>query len=246
MILKEFGLQLFSVRDYTEKDFIGTLEKIAEMGYTSVEFAGFGDIPAKEMRAALDRLGLVSLGSHSGLDRLTGDNLKREVEYNAQIGSQYVICPWAPMENRDDVLRLCETLAAASEAVCAAGMKLGYHNHNQEFGKDGDSYYFDIMMDTLSPDQLIMELDVFWSEYAGIDTKAYIRKYGPRCEIIHMKQIENHETKKNVELPRGMIDFAELTKFAADCGAKHFIVEQEAYASDSMESAKENADYLLK
>ena len=35
------GIQLYSVRDSMQEDFEGTLRKIAELGYKSVEFAGF-------------------------------------------------------------------------------------------------------------------------------------------------------------------------------------------------------------
>ena len=36
------AIQLWSVRDETEKNFMGTLEKLARMGYDGVEFAGTG------------------------------------------------------------------------------------------------------------------------------------------------------------------------------------------------------------
>ena len=36
-----YGIQLYSVRDTTPKDMEGTLRALSEMGYTSVEFAGF-------------------------------------------------------------------------------------------------------------------------------------------------------------------------------------------------------------
>ena len=29
----EYGLQMYSVRDFTEKDLLGTLKKVAEIGY---------------------------------------------------------------------------------------------------------------------------------------------------------------------------------------------------------------------
>ena len=37
------GLQLYSVRDDMAKDFKGTLQKVKEMGYDGVEFAGMYD-----------------------------------------------------------------------------------------------------------------------------------------------------------------------------------------------------------
>jgi sugar phosphate isomerase/epimerase len=37
----EYGLQLFSVRDITGNDLEGALKAVAELGYSSVEYAGF-------------------------------------------------------------------------------------------------------------------------------------------------------------------------------------------------------------
>ena len=35
------GLQLYTVRDYMEEDFFGTIKKAAEIGFKGVEFAGY-------------------------------------------------------------------------------------------------------------------------------------------------------------------------------------------------------------
>ena len=37
----KYGLQMYSVRDAAEKDLLGTLEKVAALGYHYAEFAGF-------------------------------------------------------------------------------------------------------------------------------------------------------------------------------------------------------------
>ncbi|GJM68777.1 hypothetical protein HMSSN036_09930 [Paenibacillus macerans] len=39
--MAKVGLQLYTVRDHLERDFEGTLRKVAELGYKGVEFAGF-------------------------------------------------------------------------------------------------------------------------------------------------------------------------------------------------------------
>ena len=43
------GLQLYTVRDQAEKDFTGTIRRVAELGYTGVEFAGYGNLTSQEM-----------------------------------------------------------------------------------------------------------------------------------------------------------------------------------------------------
>ncbi|MDP6107122.1 MAG: sugar phosphate isomerase/epimerase, partial [Candidatus Brocadiia bacterium] len=52
------GLQLYSVRDDSARDLPGTLEAVAKMGYTGVEFAGYHGYGADDLRKMLDDLGL--------------------------------------------------------------------------------------------------------------------------------------------------------------------------------------------
>src|SRR5512142_3076412 len=61
------ALQLYTVRDELAKDFPGTLEKVAKMGYAGVEFAGYGGLSASDLKGHLERLGLMPVGSHVGL-----------------------------------------------------------------------------------------------------------------------------------------------------------------------------------
>src|SRR5438067_5509944 len=64
------ALQLYTVRDYTAHDMVGTLGRIAEQGYKAVEFAGFGGVPVADLRAALDDLNIRAVSAHVGLDDL--------------------------------------------------------------------------------------------------------------------------------------------------------------------------------
>jgi sugar phosphate isomerase/epimerase len=61
---RPLGVQLFTVMAQLEADFEGTLKALAAIGYREVETIGsFGRDPA-ELRAALDRHGLVSPSQH--------------------------------------------------------------------------------------------------------------------------------------------------------------------------------------
>ena len=48
------SLQLYTVREDLNKDWEGTLERVAEMGYVGVETAGFSYAPS--MEAAIDKI----------------------------------------------------------------------------------------------------------------------------------------------------------------------------------------------
>ena len=44
------ALQLYSLRDLAQQDFVRTLELTAELGYEGVEFAGYGGLSRSEMK----------------------------------------------------------------------------------------------------------------------------------------------------------------------------------------------------
>src|SRR5579862_9458393 len=64
------GLQMYTLRDEMRNDYVGTLRKVAEIGYPAVQFAGYGGLSAAEMKRLLDELGLKAAGSHVGIEAL--------------------------------------------------------------------------------------------------------------------------------------------------------------------------------
>ena len=241
-LLEEFAIQLYSVRDKMENNFIGILEKLGNkgMGYTGVEFAGFGGIPVDEMKKALVDNGLKAVSSHVSLERLTGD-LDYEIEYHKTIGAEYIMCPWAEIKTKADVIALAQKLTPIVEKITAAGIKFGYHNHAHELVMEDGEYLLDILFDNL-PDGTVMELDIFWSEYAEIDSLAYMEKHKNRLEVLHVKQID--KDKNNVDLDKGVIDFKDIIGKAKLMGVRHFIMEQEQYEVCSLTSAENAIRYI--
>lgn len=240
---KPFALQLYSVRDHAEKDFVGTLEKVAGMGYTAVEFAGFGGLDAAALKGHLDRLGLAAYATHTGFDLLSDDEkLKEQLEYHAAIGAPYIICPWYEMKTTEDVKKVAEVLNHVGEEAAKYGIKTGYHNHGHEFETVNGTYLLDLLMAQTDPETVKMELDVFWAEHAGCPCVPFIQKHGARCALVHLKQIDGE--KNSVDLPDGVIDMKAVIETARSFGTDTFIVEQEAYPVDSLISAAVNAGYL--
>jgi len=241
-LLNDFAIQLYSIRDAMEGNFIGVLEKLGNkgFGYTGVEFAGFSGIPADEMKKALDDNGLKAISSHTPLDRLLND-LDEEIAYHKTIGAEYIICPYSEIENKADALSLAQQLTPVAEKVAAAGLKFGYHNHAHEFVVEEGEFLLETIFNNL-PAGSIMELDIYWSEYAGIDSLAFMEKHKNKLELLHVKQIG--EDKRNVEVDKGLIDFADVIKRAQVMGVKHFILEQEEYEVSSMASAENAVKYI--
>ncbi|MEK6707112.1 MAG: hypothetical protein AABZ06_15145, partial [Bdellovibrionota bacterium] len=94
------GLQLYSVREDCKGDLPGTIAAVGKMGYDGVEFAGYFDRSAEDLRKMLDDNGLVCCGTHTGLDTLLEDNLAKTIEFNKTLGNKYLIVPGLPEKNR--------------------------------------------------------------------------------------------------------------------------------------------------
>src|ERR1700730_1502676 len=62
--LDRIGVQLYTVREMMKTDFEGTLAKVAAIGYSEVEFAGYFDHQPKDIRATLNKLHLTAPSEH--------------------------------------------------------------------------------------------------------------------------------------------------------------------------------------
>jgi len=241
-LIEQFSIQLYSLRDVINNDFVGTLKKLGDMGYTGVEFAGYGGLSAGDMKTALTANNLKPVGAHISVDRLV-NNLDEEIAYHKVIGTEYLICPYYDIKTGEDARKLAEILKPVIVKLTDAGFKFAYHNHAHEFAKDGGEYLLDILFQNLPP-QAAMELDIFWITHAGAEPFAYMEKHKDRLKLIHVKQID--KDKNCVDLDRGIIDFKEIITKAKPLGVEHFILEQEKYEVSSLVSVKNGIDYIMK
>jgi sugar phosphate isomerase/epimerase len=234
----EISLQLYSIHGETEKDFVKSIETVGKIGYQGVEFAGYGGLSAGEVKELLLKNHLYSVGSHCGLD-FFGKNFKETLAFNKAIGSKYIICPWAKTDTMEDVERLVSTLNAAAELAAKENIKVGYHNHNHELNKIDGKFPLDLIAEKTN-ENVIIELDIFWAAYAGVDPVEYIKKLGKKAELLHLKQI--NAAKENVDMADGILDMKLVKKTAHY--AKYFILEHEEYDKPVWDSIRNDFDYL--
>lgn len=244
------AVQLYSVRDDMEKDFFGTLQKVKEMGYEGVEFAGlFGHSP-KEVKEMLDKAGLTPISAHVPIDELLNDLPKVVGDYK-EIGCQFIAIPWLDEERRPGFSRYEETLEQIqkiSDEARRQGLTLLYHNHDFEFVKtESGEYALDVMYQSIP--ELVTELDTCWVNIGGEDPAEYIRKYAGRASVVHLKDfwLEGEKPKKMYELigrdnedaeeasgtfelrpvGYGMQDFPKILKACAGSRVDWIVVEQD-------------------
>ncbi|WP_040951965.1 sugar phosphate isomerase/epimerase family protein [Gorillibacterium massiliense] len=243
------GLQLYTLRDQTEKDFIGTIRKVADMGYKAVEFAGYYGVPAKELKSLLDELGLEAPSAHIGLnweepDKLESD-LAAQIEYAKEVGLSYIVTPWAPLPEvptMEDVRKLAATLEKAGKMVTAAGLGYGYHNHDFEFKFVEGKTIMDHLLEIVPAELLVAEFDLGWVHMGGQVPVDYVTRYAGRVPPAHFKDFG--VGTRDTEVGRGVVDLKSVLGVAEQSGIKYFIVEQEEFTSSSLESAKLCLDFF--
>src|SRR5262249_56212622 len=92
--IRRLGVQLYTVREVLEKDFDGTLGKVAAIGFTEVEFAGYFKQTAQQVRDALTRHRLTAPSAHIPYESLTGDKWTRVIDDARTIGHRYLVNAW--------------------------------------------------------------------------------------------------------------------------------------------------------
>lgn len=228
----KIGLQLWSIQEEMAKNFLQTLEKVAEMGYDGVEFAGYYDHSAAEIKAKLQQLNLEVAASHIPIDKLRAD-LDGVIAFEKELGNKYIVCPYATFETVEEWLPFVKELAEINEKVKNAGLTFVYHNHAEEFKTLEDGYVFDHILTHVDK----MELDVYWAAFADVDPVAYLEKYKTRTPLVHIKDMA--ETKdKSTEVGNGILDIKTIAKKAIEIGAEWLIVEQEAFTKPPLESVE--------
>jgi sugar phosphate isomerase/epimerase len=223
--LTRIGMQLYMVRRELEKDFEGTLRRVAELGYREVEFAGYFDRPPKEVRALLDRHGLSSPAGHVTLAALGGD-LGQIIEAAHVIGHEYVLVAWLAPEERkslDDYRRHADLFNRAGEKLKKAGVQFAYHNHDFEFTPLDGRLPYDLLLERMDTGLVKLELDLYWITKGGADPLKYFAKQPGRFHLLHVKDIFAHARK---------------------AGVRHYFVEQDETPGSPFDSLKISMDYL--
>ena len=239
---RKISAQLWSVHDHTAKDFFKTLEALASFGYTGVEFAGYGNIKAQEMKKKLDELQLTAISAHVGIDALQ-NSLDEQLEYLLTLGAKYIVCPGAEINSIENALKYAEIFNRIGEKANKAGLTFAYHNHDFEFVLDQGHYPLEVLFDNVDLRYVKQQPDVFWIAYAGLDVNEYMTKNISRCPILHLKQLQNTQSKRNVDAGDGILDFRYLMDLSP---TTDLVYEQEEFEGDSLESMKRSLEFMVK
>ena len=260
--IPRLGMQLYTVRTELEKEFDGTLAKVAAIGFKEVEFAGYFKNTPQQVRDALKRHGLASPSGHIDYPSLTGDKWARVLEGAHTIGHTYLVNAWVdePIRNQPDAWkRIAETYNQAGEASKRAGIQFAYHNHNFEFAPrkdEGGKLPYDLLLESCDAALVKMELDLCWITAAGKDPVEYYRRSPGRFPLVHVKGLRKlpETTGEAVPIDRilpeitdvghdDVIDWKRIFAQSKTAGIRHYFVEHDV-PKQPIESLKGSHDYV--
>jgi sugar phosphate isomerase/epimerase len=257
---KHIGLQLYTVRDYMEKDPVATLAKVAQIGYTSIEGATytgsekFYGMDPKTFSKLLKDNGLIMPSSHYRLGE-DGPSMKgtvlndwdKAVDDASALGVKYMVCAWLSPAERgtlDHYKKIGADLNKAGAICKKAGIQLCYHNHDFEFIQEDGKYPYEALLANSDKDLVKMEMDMYWVTKANQDPIALINEHPGRFPLWHIKDMDKTTDRMFTEVGNGIIDFKKIFKHADKAGLKYFFVEQDKCPGDPYASITESITYI--
>jgi len=249
--MKNYGLQLYTLRDVFGNDPKSYIKQIGSFGYTQVEsYEGkegmfWGMQPAVFGQCIRDA-GMTLVSSHCDINK----DFEKKVIDASSIGMKYLVCAWVgPQKSIEDFKKIAEDFNVKGALCKKHGIKFAYHNHDYSFKKTDGEIPQDVMMQLTDPALVDFEMDIYWVITGGADPVDYLKKYPGRFKMGHLKdRLKNaqpSETDASCTLGTGSIDFKKILPLAKSNGMEYFFVEQERYdATTPVECTKESAQYL--
>ena len=244
------GAQLYTLRDYckTTEAFAQTLQRVADIGYTSVQVSGTCAYDAQWLADELKKNGLTCNLTHFSYDRIVGETEKVVAEHNT-FGCKYIGVGSMPGWNADGAFEaFVERASDAAKKIAQLGSYFMYHNHNFEYEKQiDDKKLMFALSDAFPPDVLGFTLDTYWVKAGGYDPVEELHRLAGRIPCIHFKDMTVLEdgTKHFAPIGSGILDFEKIAEAAQAGGTKYAFVEQDdCYGEDPFLCLKKSYDYL--
>ncbi len=247
--LGALGIQLYTLRAQAAKDLDGALGAIAAAGYNEVELLEFmrnyGHEPA-EVRAMLDAHGLRAPSTHVSAGHIAS-GLERHIERAQILGHEYlVVASFSPDETEtlDDYKAWADTFNRAGKTLRRHGMWLSFHNHPDDFRTLDGQVPYDVFVERTDPALVRHEFDVGNLVATGRDPMEYLRRFGERYRLFHVKDPVARGSADDTVVGRGIMDWKAFFAALGEMGDRHFYVEQESLTPDLLGDIRRGREFL--
>lgn len=249
------AVQLYTVRDAIRTDLAGTLRRVAEIGFDTVETAFWPDgVTLQQASRALHDAGLRVCSSHIELP--TGDKRQVFLDTAAAFGTTRMIWHGWPEDKRyssvEGTRELIGIYNEASRFAKSNGLQFGIHNHWWEYRNHvGAQRPFEMLLAELDPD-IFFEVDTYWVKVAGFTPADIIRRVGRRAKYLHIKDgpaiwrdnLAEDNPDPMTAVGRGTQDIPGIAR-AARGTTEYMVVEMDKVDGDPFVALQESYDYLV-
>lgn len=242
--MKPISVQLYSLREQAEKDFVGTLKRVAAIGYKGVEPAGFWNLTPRELKRIVADLGMEISSSHSPWANL--ENLNQVIEVAGELGIDLVACGYGPDDFKDlnAIKATADKVNSMQAKLATAGVTLFQHNHDWEFERIKGRIAYDIYAE-LCP-KVQFELDTYWAANFGHEDAAeQVKKFKNRCVLLHIKDGMFKKNGAMVAVGSGKNNIKEIIAAADEKVTRWMVVELDNCDTDMFEAVEQSYKYLI-
>ena len=150
----KIGAQFYTLHEFctTTEKLAEALERVADIGYTTVQISGTCAYDPLWLREQLDKNGLSCVLTHIPRERLVGEALQVAKDHDV-LGCRYIgLGSFVFDENEDGqhFEQFVQAYRPTMQTFCENGKYFMYHNHNHEFRKFGDKVYLQHLADSVS------------------------------------------------------------------------------------------------
>ena len=242
----KIGAQLYTVRGFTRTldGFAEALKRVADIGYKTVQVSGSCPFEAEWLKEQLEKNGLECALTHTPPERLLNET-KKVAEEHKIFGCRYAGLGWNAftLENGDTPEEFIKKYTPVAEGLFECGVKLMYHNHDQEFKRPGGRLILETLAEAFPKELMGFTLDTFWVQAGGGDPAWWLRNLSGRVDCIHLKDFAYG--RRFAVVGEGNMNFGAIFAAAEDAGTKYMLVEQDdCYGEDPFDCLARSYKYL--
>ena len=242
--MKPLSIQLYSLREESEKDFKGVIERVAKIGFKGIEPAGFYDLGPKGVRKVAEDNGMVVSSSHGPWAQL--DNLNEVIETAGILGVDLVSSGFGfdAFDGLDAIKHTADIVNEMVEKLSAAGLTLFLHNHEHEFFKIDGKIAYDYFAQWC-PD-VKFEIDTYWASNFGANNPAVeVAKLKSRTPLLHIKDGPLVKGEAHLAAGTGKMDIPSVIAAADENVLRWLVLELDRCDTDMFEAVEQSYKYLV-
>lgn len=237
------GAQLFTLHDFTKTldGLASCLDRVAEIGYRTVQVSGTCDYEPQWLADQLHRTGLRCVLTHTNADRIA-TNPDGVIAAHNVFACDNIGLGYFPFDTASPA-EFEAKFGGSIRAIAASDKQFCYHNHDMELRQIDGEPILALLARQYTPRELCVTMDTYWVQAGGGDPAQWLRKLAGRVPCVHLKDMGYG--RKMLPVGEGNMNFSLILNAAEDAGTRYLLVEQDdCNGEDPFDCLRRSYQYL--